>query len=124
MRRTRRAPKTTAILEPALVGPAGEDQQEFGQQQERLPAYAPGVRTEDGGKNAVPVDEGDTAGLPGIAGAEAHGRAGQLAFPMCLEQPSDAVEHVTRQVSVAASELAFYDFTSRAAKRHSASCGI
>ena len=61
----------------------------------------------------MPVDEGDTASLPGIAGAEAHGRAGQPAFPMCLEQPSDAVEHVTKQVSVAASELAFYDFTSR-----------
>jgi hypothetical protein len=37
---------------------------------------------------------------------------------MCLEQPSDAVEHVAKQVSVAASELAFYNFTSRAAKRH------
>ncbi|MEH0441515.1 DUF4158 domain-containing protein [Streptomyces scabiei] len=43
---------------------------------------------------------------------------GRPASPMCLEQPSDAVEHVAKQVSVAASELAFYNFTSRAAKRH------
>ncbi|WP_055597804.1 Tn3 family transposase [Streptomyces hirsutus] len=40
-------------------------------------------------------------------------------FPrMRLELPSDAVEHVAKQVDVAASELGFYDFTSRAAKRH------
>ncbi|MEU5091258.1 DUF4158 domain-containing protein [Streptomyces sp. NPDC021356] len=40
-------------------------------------------------------------------------------FPrMRLELPPDAVEHVAKQVGVAASELAFYDFTSRAAKRH------
>ncbi|MGW5124567.1 Tn3 family transposase [Streptomyces sp. NPDC004069] len=40
-------------------------------------------------------------------------------FPrMRLELPPDAVEHVAKQAGVAASELAFYDFTSRAAKRH------
>ncbi|MEU2716290.1 DUF4158 domain-containing protein [Streptomyces sp. NPDC007205] len=40
-------------------------------------------------------------------------------FPrMRMELPPDAVEHVAKQVSVAASELGFYDFTSRAAKRH------
>ncbi|MFF7780446.1 DUF4158 domain-containing protein [Streptomyces tanashiensis] len=40
-------------------------------------------------------------------------------FPrMRLELPVDAVEHVAKQVGVAASELGFYDFTSRAAKRH------
>lgn len=40
-------------------------------------------------------------------------------FPkMRLELPPDAVEHVAKQVGVAASELGFYDFTSRAAKRH------
>jgi Domain of unknown function (DUF4158) len=40
-------------------------------------------------------------------------------FPrMRLELPPDAIEHVANQVGVAASELAFYDFTSRAAKRH------
>ncbi|MER5970338.1 DUF4158 domain-containing protein [Streptomyces sp. NPDC002055] len=40
-------------------------------------------------------------------------------FPrMRLELPPDAVEHVGKQVGVAASELGFYDFTSRAAKRH------
>ncbi|GAA2440897.1 hypothetical protein GCM10010191_66280 [Actinomadura vinacea] len=40
-------------------------------------------------------------------------------FPrMRLELPPDAIEHVAKQVGVAASELAFYDFTSCAAKRH------
>ncbi|OHV28504.1 hypothetical protein BBK14_17855 [Parafrankia soli] len=40
-------------------------------------------------------------------------------FPrMRLELPPDAVEHVAKQVGVAASELGFYDFASRAAKRH------
>lgn len=40
-------------------------------------------------------------------------------FPkMRLELPPDAVAHVAKQVSVAASELGPYDFTSRAAKRH------
>ncbi|MFB7014144.1 MULTISPECIES: DUF4158 domain-containing protein [unclassified Streptomyces] len=40
-------------------------------------------------------------------------------FPkMRLELPPDAVEHVAKQVGVTASELRFYDFTSRAAKRH------
>ncbi|MEV6593978.1 DUF4158 domain-containing protein [Streptomyces acidicola] len=40
-------------------------------------------------------------------------------FPrMRLELPPDAVEHVAKQVGVVASELTFYDFTSRAAKRH------
>ncbi|MGW8700163.1 DUF4158 domain-containing protein [Streptomyces eurythermus] len=40
-------------------------------------------------------------------------------FPrMRMELPPDAVEHVAKQVGVAASELGFYDFTSRAAKRH------
>jgi hypothetical protein len=37
---------------------------------------------------------------------------------MRLELPPDAVEHVAEQVGVAASELGFYDFTSRVAKRH------
>ncbi|MFE2638328.1 DUF4158 domain-containing protein [Streptomyces scopuliridis] len=37
---------------------------------------------------------------------------------MRLELPPDAVEHVAKQVGVAASELGFYDFTSRVAKRH------
>jgi len=37
-------------------------------------------------------------------------------FPrMRLELPPDAIEHVAKQVGVAASELAFYGFTSRAA---------
>ncbi|MFI1035931.1 DUF4158 domain-containing protein [Streptomyces sp. NPDC020951] len=35
-----------------------------------------------------------------------------------LERPPDAVEHVARQAGVAASGLVFYDFTSRAVKRH------
>ncbi|MFH8516994.1 DUF4158 domain-containing protein [Streptomyces gelaticus] len=40
-------------------------------------------------------------------------------FPkMRLKLPSDAVEHVAKQVGVAAAELGFYDFASRAAKRH------
>ncbi|MFE7815679.1 DUF4158 domain-containing protein [Streptomyces sp. NPDC057433] len=40
-------------------------------------------------------------------------------FPrMRMELPPDAVEHVAEQVGVAASGLGFYDFTSRAAKRH------
>jgi hypothetical protein len=40
-------------------------------------------------------------------------------FPkMRPELPRDAVEHVARQVGVAAGELAQYDFTSRTAKRH------
>jgi hypothetical protein len=43
---------------------------------------------------------------------------------MRLELPPDAVEHVAKQVGVAASELGFYDFTSRVAKRTAASCGI
>ncbi|MDJ0466079.1 Tn3 family transposase [Streptomyces sp. H27-C3] len=34
------------------------------------------------------------------------------------ELPADAVEHLAKQTGVPASELAFYDFTSRAAKRH------
>uniref|UniRef100_A0AAU2AE78 DUF4158 domain-containing protein n=1 Tax=Streptomyces sp. NBC_00093 TaxID=2975649 RepID=A0AAU2AE78_9ACTN len=37
---------------------------------------------------------------------------------MRLELRPDTVEHVAKQVGVPASELAFYDFTSRAAKRH------
>ncbi|OIJ85218.1 DUF4158 domain-containing protein [Streptomyces colonosanans] len=40
-------------------------------------------------------------------------------FPkLRLELPPDAVELVAKQVGVAAAELGFYDFTSRAAKRH------
>ncbi|MGW9497404.1 DUF4158 domain-containing protein [Streptomyces prasinus] len=40
-------------------------------------------------------------------------------FPkMRLELPRDAIEHVARQVGVAATELALYDFTSRTAQRH------
>jgi len=35
-----------------------------------------------------------------------------------LELPRDAVEHVARQVSVAATDLALYDFSSRQAQRH------
>jgi hypothetical protein len=36
---------------------------------------------------------------------------------MRMELPPDAVEHVAKQAGVAASELEFYDFTSRVAKR-------
>lgn len=70
---------------------------------------------------------GDEAGwLRNKTGATRLGFAVQLKyftwrgrFPrMRLELPPDAVEHVARQVGVAASELGFYDFTSRAAKRH------
>ncbi|KOV50855.1 hypothetical protein ADL00_42690 [Streptomyces sp. AS58] len=35
-----------------------------------------------------------------------------------MELPPDAVEHVAKQVGVAASELGSYDFASRTAKRH------
>ncbi|MFI6005481.1 hypothetical protein ACIA98_34655 [Streptomyces sp. NPDC051366] len=37
---------------------------------------------------------------------------------MRVELPPDAVEHVARQVGIAVSELGFYDFASRAPKRH------
>ncbi|MDI9886361.1 hypothetical protein QMZ92_18755 [Streptomyces sp. HNM0645] len=37
--------------------------------------------------------------------------------------PPYAVEHVAKQVGVATSELGFYDFTSRAAKRHRSELG-
>ncbi|MFE0201596.1 DUF4158 domain-containing protein, partial [[Kitasatospora] papulosa] len=69
----------------------------------------------------------DEAGwLRNKAGATRLGFAVQLKFltwrgrfpRMCLELPPDAVEHVAKQVGADASELAFYDFTSRAAKRH------
>lgn len=40
-------------------------------------------------------------------------------FPrMRMELPPNGVEHVAKQVGVDASEPGFYDFTSRAAKRH------
>ncbi|MFJ3308327.1 DUF4158 domain-containing protein [Streptomyces sp. NPDC086549] len=70
---------------------------------------------------------GDEAGwLRNKTGATRLGFAVQLKFltwrgrfpRMRLELPPDAVEHVAKQVGVAASELAFYDFSSRAAKRH------
>jgi hypothetical protein len=70
---------------------------------------------------------GDEAGwLRNKTGATRLGFAVQLKyltwrgrFPkMRLELPPDAVEHVAKQVGVAASELGFYDFASRAAKRH------
>ncbi|MBM9506721.1 DUF4158 domain-containing protein [Streptomyces sp. KK5PA1] len=70
---------------------------------------------------------GDESGwLRNKTGATRLGFAVQLKFltwrgrfpRMRLELPPDAVEPVAKQVGVAASELAFYDFTSRAAKRH------
>ena len=70
---------------------------------------------------------GDEAGwLRNKSGATRLGFAVQLKFltwrgrfpKMRLELPPDAVEHVAKQVGVAASELGFYDFTSRVAKRH------
>ncbi|MFG2365039.1 DUF4158 domain-containing protein [Streptomyces mirabilis] len=70
---------------------------------------------------------GDEAGwLRNKTGATRLGFAVQLKFLMWrgrfprmrLELPPDAVEHVAKQVGIAASELTFYDFTSRAAKRH------
>ncbi len=70
---------------------------------------------------------GDEAGwVRNKSGATRLGFAVQLKFltwrgrfpRMRLELPSDAVEHVAKQVGVAASELVFYDFTTRAAKRH------
>lgn len=70
---------------------------------------------------------GDEAGwLRNKTGATRLGFAVQLKFltwrgrfpRMRMELPPDAVEHVARQVGVAASKLGFYDFTSRAAKRH------
>ncbi|MEU7033060.1 DUF4158 domain-containing protein [Streptomyces sp. NPDC046237] len=70
---------------------------------------------------------GDEAGwLRNKTGATRLGFAVQLKFltwrgrfpKMRLELPPDAVEHVAKQVGVAASELGFYDFTSRVAKRH------
>lgn len=69
----------------------------------------------------------DEAGwLRNKTGATRLGFAAQLKFltwrgrfpKMRLELPPDAVEHVAKQVGVAAAELGFYDFTSRAAKRH------
>ncbi|MFE9313281.1 DUF4158 domain-containing protein [Streptomyces sp. NPDC006706] len=70
---------------------------------------------------------GDEAGwLRNKTGATRLGFAVQLKFltwrgrlpKMRLELPPDAVEHVAKQVGVGAAELGFYDFTSRAAKRH------
>lgn len=70
---------------------------------------------------------GDEVGwLRNKTGATRLGFAVQLKFlawrgrfpKMRLELPPDAVGHVAKQVGVAASELGFYDFTSRAAKRH------
>ncbi|WP_328840401.1 DUF4158 domain-containing protein [Streptomyces europaeiscabiei] len=70
---------------------------------------------------------GDEAGwLRNKTGATRLGFAVQLKFltwrgrfpRMRMELPPDAVEHVAKQVGVATSELGFYDFTSRAAKRH------
>ncbi|MFE7245780.1 DUF4158 domain-containing protein [Streptomyces sp. NPDC057580] len=70
---------------------------------------------------------GDEAGwLRNKSGATRLGFAVQLKFliwrgrfpRMRMELPLDAVEHVAKQVGVAASKLGFYDFTSRAAKRH------
>ncbi|WP_406353489.1 Tn3 family transposase [Streptomyces sp. NBC_01635] len=70
---------------------------------------------------------GDEVGwLRNKSGATRLGFAVQLKFltwrgrfpKMRLELPPDAVEHVAKQVGVTASELGFYDFTSRAAKRH------
>ncbi|MFC9932192.1 DUF4158 domain-containing protein [Streptomyces sp. NPDC127190] len=70
---------------------------------------------------------GDEAGwLRNKTGATRLGFAVQLKFliwrgrfpKMRMELPPDAVEHVAKQVGVAASELGFYGFTSRAAKRH------
>lgn len=70
---------------------------------------------------------GDEAGwLRNKTGATRLGFAVQLKFltwrgrfpKMRLELPPDTVEHVAKQVGVAASELGFYDFTSRVAKRH------
>jgi len=70
---------------------------------------------------------GDEAGcLRNKTGSTRLGYAVQLKFliwrgrfpKMRLELPPDAVEHVAKQVGVAATELGFYDFTSRAAKRH------
>ncbi|MFJ9900511.1 DUF4158 domain-containing protein [Streptomyces sp. NPDC091280] len=68
----------------------------------------------------------ETGWLRNKTGATRLGFAVQLKFlawrgrfpRMRLELPPDAVEHVAKQVGVAASELGFYDFTSRAAKRH------
>nr|WP_275405860.1 MULTISPECIES: DUF4158 domain-containing protein [unclassified Streptomyces] len=70
---------------------------------------------------------GDEAGwLRNKTGSTRLGFAVQLKFliwrgrfpKMRLELPPDAVEHIAEQVGVAATELGFYDFTSRAAKRH------
>ncbi|MFE2471196.1 DUF4158 domain-containing protein [Streptomyces mirabilis] len=70
---------------------------------------------------------GDEAGwLRNKTGATRLGFAVQLKFltwrgrfpRMRMELPPDAVEHVAKQVGVAAAELGFYDFTSRAAKWH------
>ncbi|MGW5464368.1 Tn3 family transposase [Streptomyces sp. NPDC003996] len=70
---------------------------------------------------------GDEAGwLRNKTGATRLGFAVQLKFltwrgrfpKMRLELPPDAVEHVAKQVGVAAPELGSYDFTSRVAKRH------
>ncbi|MCY0932132.1 Tn3 family transposase [Streptomyces sp. H27-H1] len=70
---------------------------------------------------------GDEAGwLRNKTGSTRLGFAVQLKFliwrgrfpKIRLELPPDAVEHVAKQVGVAATELGFYDFISRAAKRH------
>ncbi|MFJ8491285.1 DUF4158 domain-containing protein [Streptomyces sp. NPDC094038] len=72
------------------------------------------------------LSSGEAGWLPNKTGATRLGFAVQLTFltwrgrfPRARpELPPDAVEHVAKQVGVAASEPAFYDFTSRAAKRH------
>nr|WTA00855.1 DUF4158 domain-containing protein [Streptomyces sp. NBC_00857] len=66
-----------------------------------------GLVTEQGGTHEVGLQR--SAQVPDLA----RGR-----FPKAQhELPDDAVEHLAKQTGVPASELALYDFTSRAAKR-------
>ena len=80
----------------------------------------------DGAVDHFTLSSDEAGWLRNKTGATRLGFAVQLKFltwrgrfpKMRLELPPDAVEHVAKQVGVAAAELGFYDFTSRAAKRH------
>jgi hypothetical protein len=80
----------------------------------------------DGVVDHFTLDSDEAGWLRNKAGATRLGFTVQLKFltwrgrfPKARhELPDDAVEHLAKQTGVPASELAFYDFTSRAAKRH------
>ncbi|MGW3498588.1 DUF4158 domain-containing protein [Streptomyces sp. NPDC001020] len=80
----------------------------------------------DGVVDHFTLSDDETGWLRNKAGSTRLGFAVQLKFltwrgrfpKTRLELPPDAVEHVAKQVGVAASQLAFYDFTDRTAQRH------